>query len=599
MADLAAPSARKRSIARRALLAFLLTIGFYALALLMMGILLLVPFLEIRTGHLHIQLLLVCVIGFFAILFAILPHGDEFKTPWPRITADEHPRLFEKIEHIAARANQRMPDEVYLLPDLNAWVADRGGRFGGSRRVMGIGLPLLQVLDVSQFTAVIAHEFGHYYGGDTRLGPWIHKTRVTIGRTMKNLSESSASIVQGPFNAYAKMFLRVTQGVSREQEYTADRFAASIAGREPVASSLKRLAGYDPGVAIFWHRLLIPTLFSGFRPPITEGMAQMVASEQITKAATDYAETVLKEAGEDPFDTHPCLRDRVAALEDLPAGEAGDTTSALSLLDDIRGVEDKILGMYMPGKAIAKLEEIEWDDVAERVFLTAWIKLRECNRSILSSWTTEELPAMIEKASEIAPGLFDVSGRHVLPEGWPSLFIGTVRAALALALRDAGWTLVAKPDFGCNFVRGDKHVDPDEVVAALARRQGDPAEWARACTQAGIYGMLLSGGMAPAVREPRRSAVQIVPSTPAPPGVSFEPGEGETIETAIVIHNARSQRVRTEAEFAWLTSAFGAVREDWTMVDHSNHVHNGRSIDRAEIELRGGQRRIIYFDITE
>jgi Zn-dependent protease with chaperone function len=31
----------------------------------------------------------------------------------------------------------------------------------GSRRVMGLGLPLLQALNVSQLEAVLAHEFGH------------------------------------------------------------------------------------------------------------------------------------------------------------------------------------------------------------------------------------------------------------------------------------------------------------------------------------------------------------------------------------------------------------------------------------------------------
>jgi len=41
----------------------------------------------------------------------------------------------------------------------------------GSRRVMGLGLPLLQILTVAQFRAVLPHEFGHYYGADTRQDP--------------------------------------------------------------------------------------------------------------------------------------------------------------------------------------------------------------------------------------------------------------------------------------------------------------------------------------------------------------------------------------------------------------------------------------------
>jgi len=41
---------------------------------------------------------------------------------------------------------------------------------------MVIGLPLMQIMTVSQMRAVLAHEFGHYYGGDTKLGPWVYRT---------------------------------------------------------------------------------------------------------------------------------------------------------------------------------------------------------------------------------------------------------------------------------------------------------------------------------------------------------------------------------------------------------------------------------------
>lgn len=88
-----------------------------------------------------------------------------------------------------------MPGEVYLVGDMNAWVAERGGLMGfGGRRVMGIGLPLLQLLSVSQFAGVLAHEFGHYYGGDTKLGPWIYKTRAAIGRTLAGLGDSMLAV---------------------------------------------------------------------------------------------------------------------------------------------------------------------------------------------------------------------------------------------------------------------------------------------------------------------------------------------------------------------------------------------------------------------
>src|SRR6266571_6944924 len=104
---------------------------------------------------------------------------NAFQPPGPVLLSREQPRLFAEIERTARATNQAMPVEVYLLPHVNAFVTQRGGILGfRGRRVMGIGLPLLEALTVPQFRAVIAHEFGHYDAGDATLGPWIHKTRA-------------------------------------------------------------------------------------------------------------------------------------------------------------------------------------------------------------------------------------------------------------------------------------------------------------------------------------------------------------------------------------------------------------------------------------
>ena len=61
----------------------------------------------------------------------------------------------------------------------------------GSRRVMGLGLSLMQILTVSELRAVVAHEFGHFHGGDVAIGPWIHKT--SAARSCAPLSSCSST----------------------------------------------------------------------------------------------------------------------------------------------------------------------------------------------------------------------------------------------------------------------------------------------------------------------------------------------------------------------------------------------------------------------
>jgi len=154
----------------RALLALGLLVGFYVLALGIAATLLLLPYLEVRyTQRIHLQVAIVCVLTAGTILYAVVPRPQRFKPPGPLLTRERHPRLFALLDDVARAAGQARPREVYLVPQVNAWVAERGGILGlGGRRIMGLGLPLFAGLTVRELRAVLAHEFGHYAGGDTR-----------------------------------------------------------------------------------------------------------------------------------------------------------------------------------------------------------------------------------------------------------------------------------------------------------------------------------------------------------------------------------------------------------------------------------------------
>lgn len=205
------------SLAGRAVLALVLMFGFYVLAISMAALLLYIPYAEWAfAGRLHIRLAIFCVVGAGVILWSMLPRIDRFDAPGPLLTASEHPKLFTTIRDIAKSTGQTMPAEVYAVPEVNAWVAQRGGIMGfGSRRVMGLGLPLLQTVTVDQFRAILVHEFGHYFGSDTKLGPWVHKTRSALFRTYYALAEHSP-IMHKPFEWYAIALSLARKGWSVE-----------------------------------------------------------------------------------------------------------------------------------------------------------------------------------------------------------------------------------------------------------------------------------------------------------------------------------------------------------------------------------------------
>lgn len=171
---------------RRGLLALGLAVGFYALALGIACLLIAFPILSWRAGiHIYGYFPLFCFAGGAIIFFAILPRPDVFRPPGPRLTREAQPRLFAVLDEAARATGEAPPREVYLSLNPNAGVTVRGGIAGiGSRRVMELGLMLLQALSVTQFRAVLVHEFGHYAAGDTLLGRWIVTTRAAIIRTI-------------------------------------------------------------------------------------------------------------------------------------------------------------------------------------------------------------------------------------------------------------------------------------------------------------------------------------------------------------------------------------------------------------------------------
>lgn len=169
MTTLPAPASRSRELTALLflvsfyLLAFAITAAFFWLARLA---------LTWTLGLFTVQFALVFGAAGILTLWAVLPRFERFRPGGVRATPEQHPALFALIGEVADASAQPLPWRVYLTPEVNASVADVGGLLGvGSRRVLWLGLPLFELLSEAELRAVIAHEYGHYVHGDTRLGP--------------------------------------------------------------------------------------------------------------------------------------------------------------------------------------------------------------------------------------------------------------------------------------------------------------------------------------------------------------------------------------------------------------------------------------------
>jgi hypothetical protein len=416
-----------------------------------------------------------------------------------------------------------MPAEVYLVGDMNAWVAHRGGLMGmGARGIMGLGLPLLQTLSVSELRAVLAHEFGHYHGGDTKLGRFVYQTRVAIGRTLENLGHYG-SILQLPFIGYGHLFLRVSHAVSRRQELAADQLAADVVGARPLAEGLKKIHAVAPAFGYYWSNEVAPVLQAGFVPPLAAGFQQFVAGEIGQKALAAAREQSLKADEGDVLDTHPPLRERLKALEGCRPGDTiGADPLAITLLADPQALERAVIAPALPPADGQPLPPIQWSEVGERVYQPIWQKETQAAAAHCN-------PLTVAALGRQASALYETLGAKLLPE-WETVSTevrqlrGTwaVGAALAVALAQAGWATDAAPGEPVMLRGPVGALDPFGTVQALVKGELSAEAWSQQCERLGIVGVeMLGSAPAPAPRsvvaaEPRRGAVH----APAPAPVA-------------------------------------------------------------------------------
>ncbi len=491
-------STRSPSVARRAFLSVALFFGFYLLAFaLIVGCGFASYFMATLGSIGAFKLAVPLAIVTLTIAWSIVPRIDRFVAPGPRLEKSSQPRLFAELEHIAAESGQPMPEFVYLCPDVNAWVSRRGGLMGFfSRPMMGIGLPLLASLSVDELRAVLAHEFGHFVGGETRLGPWVYKTRQAIGRTIDNLGAHRFATL--PFRAYGSFFLRVTLAVSRSQEFAADQLAARMVGADAAARALRRVRTAAIAFDSFVENELNPVFVTGHRAPIAQGFSGFLAAPRVVESLAPFTEKAIAEEVAAPFATHPPMRDRIAAIlaNASPSTRPSDDRLALELLDDVDALELAILGRRKGAERADRMRFVPWDRVARDAFLPHWSEFAKKYETKLRDLT----PLSLIEAARATTATADRLGTTALGAQTKEQRAEIVLAfALAVVLHRNGWTVINRWGSRVEFQKGDETLCPFEVLPLIRDGKLGAEEWSALCKRHAIDDVSLGEAVAAGV----------------------------------------------------------------------------------------------------
>jgi Zn-dependent protease with chaperone function len=322
-----------------------LLLGGFALAVVLTGGKALI--LLLKLGKL---LLLLLIPAWVMIKSSVQLLFMRFPRPEGRVlTREEAPELFRRLDALQRTQNGPHIDHVLIDDEFNAAVVQhpRFGLFGWEENYLILGLPLLQVLSEEEALSVVGHEYGHVSGQHGRLGAFIYRMRATWG-TMQALSESwkdwGSRAVARLFEWYAPYFNAYTFVMARQNEYEADRAAAEAFGVQNAANALMRYRV----VAHFREEMFWPEVqrkIADHPEPIanTSELMQQILRQKLDEAARVRFLAQARAVETDHMDTHPALKDRLAAFGVVP-----DDTAAIRLTPPSRSAAEAWLGDRLP-----------------------------------------------------------------------------------------------------------------------------------------------------------------------------------------------------------------------------------------------------------
>ena len=194
------------------------------------------------------------------------------------VTKETEPELFNFIKVLTNETGTPFPKKIFLSPDVNASVSYDSSfwsMFLPVRKNLTIGLGLVNSVNISEFKAIMAHEFGHFSQRSMKLGSYIYNVNQIIYNMLYD-NDGYAKLLDkwaethGIFYFMAQItlfFVKAIQhflqiiysfinkmyaSLSLQMEFHADAVAASVTGGNHLVTSLYRLEASD----ICYNRLI-------------------------------------------------------------------------------------------------------------------------------------------------------------------------------------------------------------------------------------------------------------------------------------------------------------------------------------------------------
>ncbi|MFO0969154.1 MAG: M48 family metallopeptidase [Gemmataceae bacterium] len=387
---------------------------------------------------------------FLYLLRGLFKGTKQDRTLLVEISAKDQPRLFDFIRQVCADTRAPFPKKIFVSPDVNAAVFYHSSflsLFLPTRKNLLIGLGLVNMIDLSEFKAVLAHEFGHFSQKSMKVGSYVYVASrvlgdIIYGRDWLDRMLSQAKSWDLRIAIFVWIFLGILWGLRkvlesvfkainltnlslmRLMEFNADRVAVSVAGSDAIVLGLLRSSYADQAfrqlAGDLWaaadHKLYSRDVFAHQktagervrflmkRPQLGERPAERGPSVQVFTPGEDGI-------GPPPmWATHPSNADREASAKAHYLAAALDERPCWLLFDNAEELRFEVTRRYYhvyhklsvdpPFSDVAAVQRFLDEEYAETTYAERYAGLYD-NRYL----EIEDLTSLLRRADVLPPPL--------------------------------------------------------------------------------------------------------------------------------------------------------------------------------------------------
>ncbi|GEP97086.1 M48 family metalloprotease [Chitinophaga cymbidii] len=365
------------------LLLLLMAAGLAALCI-MGGVFLIVNMPKLITLILGLGIIGVGVMVLIFLIKFVFARQSHTNPNRVEIFEEDHPDLFAFIRQLTIDTNTPMPRKVFIVQDVNAAVfynSSFWSMFLPVRKNLEIGLGLVNVLNLSEFKMVLAHEFGHFSQRSMKLGSYV----FTMNKAIYNMLYENSGYDK-TLNAWANIhsifaltatltvwIARLIQSVlrgmysvinlqymslSREMEFHADAVAVSVTGSDIATSAMRRIEYVNGGMnycinkagELAGNNSAMQNMFETQRR-VNHYFADINQIAMVDGLPHITNECLSKFTGsrlkyKDQWATHPSMEEREERFRLAGVENAADNRSAWVLFSDKTGLEESMTRHY-------------------------------------------------------------------------------------------------------------------------------------------------------------------------------------------------------------------------------------------------------------